>query len=363
MNYTQRVHAGNNLRAMIGHLPEKLRNAFVSYIRNWRLGKLTKLTDELSVAKEGIPKLSPNGQLAVKILAEWASDQEEQSRKNRDPKYVKQLQLAADRILRAYGDRLHPDYAKALRRTFHEPRGHTHCFACYHTREDWAQRLYELGVPESQRATTYAHTGPARGFVRYNVTSFHPPEARRIDFPFDVTDSTVVHEMLHWCCHEDFRWGSFWRNMLQADTDTVNEGITEYLTRKIMGDTDGGYKNMMDYVNAALERNRDLLAAIYPAYFKGTNAADVVMRVKRDIDTAVSRFSDYRLGVLAERWKQLREANILDPTKPEVSANRIRQLKSDVRHHKITYDELTYVMNGPSAGPWVSFLQDVCSKE
>jgi hypothetical protein len=358
MNYSQRLNVGRRLYAMRDVLPESLRAAFDAYLQGWREAELARLIEEISAAKEVIWKLPFKAKLAAGLLSEWSHDQVEQSEKNRDAKCVKRLKSAADRILGAYGPLLRPDYEQALRNTFSEPQGHTYCYACYHSPEDWVQRLNELNVQGAFNVKNIkGYTGTAQGLVRYNVTTLHHPGVRRIDFPHDANDSTLVHEMLHWCCNEDFLQGFLAGMRSQQQVEDVNEGITEYLARQIMGPAGGGYAGLIEKVTTVIGRDTDFRDEIYSAYFLGTNAANVAARLASELE------EETRLAVQAARLGELRSAWAAAVGRGQTNPTTARDWAKNRLQNAVTIGQLTFgeVSSVVSNQLWANFLQPLCA--
>jgi hypothetical protein len=88
----------------------------------------------------------------------------------------------------------------------------------------------------------------------------------------DVDVSTVVHEMLHFFCHKKF-YDAFAQPGVGPEWRTLNEGITEYLTRQaytggVRGAYEEEHKKVLDLLRGGLTD-----AEIQDAYFEGQIAA------------------------------------------------------------------------------------------
>jgi hypothetical protein len=89
------------------------------------------------------------------------------------------------------------------------------------------------------------------------------------------TFGTIVHELLHFTCHDNF-WSAFGElDRKQANERKLDEGITEYFTRKIVGEESRKmnypieFREVHDYVNHETFSHDELLAA----YFAGDEQA------------------------------------------------------------------------------------------
>jgi hypothetical protein len=368
MNYSQWRAAGNQIYAMWPFLPRRVMGAFRSYLQSWREDRLRDLVAAIPANRDDFARRSSPQKLVLYCLTEWCAAQHEQLVKDEEAQCPAYLKSASSRILKAYGDLLDPDYCYALRYTFYEPREHIYCYACYHTEEDWAQRLYELGITgQSNVDDTKGYTGAVHGPIRYNVKCLHPPEVRRIEFPHDANESTVVHEMLHWCCHEEFSQGKFWQAMPKDDVTDVREGITEYLARKAIGDAGGGYVSLMKRVNAVLDGDDEFQGKLFAAYFRGIDAKDVVGRFAR----ALKGESDLRgkresLRELERLWNLLYKRGWLNaestetPEKKKEREEGTRKICATMRIHveagNLTRGEILSVVKD---GAWANFLSGV----
>ena len=108
-----------------------------------------------------------------------------------------------------------------------------------------------------------------------NVKNDSPPNNRRIEF-HTMSEHTAVHEMLHWCCHEEFRTTAHAR-VLGADFEYVLEGFTEWLASDALNtswpmDTYAMIRGaVIDCVN---NRHPDFESMV-AAYFKGARVHEV----------------------------------------------------------------------------------------
>lgn len=207
------------------------------------------------------------------------------------------LRDAALKVIDAYGGLMPEHYRAALQGNFIANGEHVYCYKRYETSQEWKKHCDKLtasrGISETDVLSAATPTiSPATMCIEdqeyaasRNLKNSTPPYDRRIEF-HAINLHTAVHEMLHWCCHEDFR--KMAPGGRQDKEFHVLEGLTEWLACKALGEwgTDS-YRRIMGAVRRCVEAGHPTFDSMVAAYFKGTNvkgvAEDMLAYVKEDL--------------------------------------------------------------------------------
>jgi hypothetical protein len=277
-----------------------LNDAVQTYMKTWQEGDLMTLASIVNSAQANFD--DP----VITQLKDWVAAEQEKLVQYEQGQCGRRLREAADIIVKAYELYLEPSYLAAVQMTFIKPPGHAYCYFYFPDPMDWTDRVLETGSNSKDQPNAMAETPP--GNVHYNMPSWNAPYDRRIDFTPQAERHTLVHEMLHWVCHETFR------NTLATKTNPADilavEGFTEYLARKALNEWDkGGYTAEMRDVQPCINKGTPKLEDVLAAYFKGVNVrpvADELIREvagkkKADTGTVTRRDLEYIQGQITGR--------------------------------------------------------------
>jgi hypothetical protein len=246
--------------------------------------------------RASIRNTHPSGKRPVETLSRSIAERKSQFAAD-EREVVDELARAARVVRDKYRSAMEDGYASALEATFISPVGQTRCYKRYKSREAWSKhtsgaRTSDHDVRETDRVTavtpTLLTTRETYGSRNYrpsrNLAGISPPLNRRIEF-FDVEHHTLVHEMLHWCCHETFRIESS-KQSLGDEFELVLEGWTEWLARNALGKwNEGGYLRIMLGVIAAVKAGQPKPDALVAAYFKGIQVTNTALMTIKYIST------------------------------------------------------------------------------
>lgn len=278
----------------------------------------------------GQPLRSKEDYGIVADLAKWVDGLKVQYAANSEA--VEPLRAAAQKILDKYAGYMDPAYKVALQENFASPAPldkPVYCVKHFSKEADWIeslqgdQKVKDLGESGYKviGITPTISIGISReSAIAANLDfdkSMTAPYNRRIEFHENMTLHNMVHEMLHWCCHEKFRTEGIPSALGDEEKKHwyVLEGFTEWLTRNALDDMrSGSYGLIMDKVIEAIRAGhpgeRDLLSA----YFRGI---DVVAAGKRMIEYIAGR---NREGAIQSAIQQL-ETVCSNPRWPKARAN------------------------------------------
>lgn len=180
---------------------------------------------------------------------------------------------AAQVVLDIYGKYMPDDYRQAVQTTFLDKTksDHFHCVRYY--AQDFSSHIDKVAPELKEKYSPRDIKGytPTRDDASEedskNVANIVPPYNRRIEFFNETNPHTMVHEVLHWVCHEQFRIDSD-----GGRSDYVREGFTESLARRALNEPAvGGYEDYFPYALDAINSNKPAWSNVFAAYFKGEN--------------------------------------------------------------------------------------------
>lgn len=207
------------------------------------------------------------GELNARIreLREWI----DRRRKEESDSSFGHVQAAAVLVSRKYGAYMPNEYLEALRTVFIEAgNGVRRCYKYYSDKALFEKhiRTIEPTAPVEivQHADGIAPTLSMTDVSTRNLAGETAPFNRRIEFRDPIKQHTLVHEMLHWSCHENFRLATLKQQL-------AKEGMTEWLAREVTGVSLGGWAEHHDNVRAAVRGGADT-NKLLAAYFKGEDA-------------------------------------------------------------------------------------------
>ena len=219
----------------------------------------------------------------VNALTDWIAKRRRMFESDKS-EAIPALQRAARVVMEKYGPLLEEAYRGALNENFVAQAEHVYCFKRYESDGDWTRHVQETRAGQDHdlqegdivngvTPTIFPRVERVGGqyvWAAENLKGAAPPAPynRRIEFR-EIRHHTLVHEMLHWCCHEQFRLGSS-RSALGEHFEYVLEGLTEWLTRNALDEWEsGGYERIMGAVRAAVEAGHPHPATMIAAYFRG----------------------------------------------------------------------------------------------
>lgn len=198
------------------------------------------------------------------------------------------LDAAARSILATYGTHMPAAYRTALHEVFLLRPGwgaggsiaQQPCVRVCRTRDQFRDEMLRAHPGRgtllhggSVEAFHLAVTTPSADTPR--VSAATPPRNRVIVLPPGFSDGAIVHELLHWCTHVDFE-----SELARHDADasfTIDEGITEHLTRRVWtNDRSGSYDGEAEFIARQLAAGTVTGTELERAYFAGTGAKTVV---------------------------------------------------------------------------------------
>lgn len=151
----------------------------------------------------------------------------------------------------------------------------------------WNNRLAQVGCTESQGTTngfTTAWDGPtiasATKQLCAGIKGLTAPLDRIVEV-FDLNHHSICHELLHWVTHESFK--KHFASMADGDLRKyINEGLTEWLTRKALNEWDtGGYVDFIPlWKRMATDNTVVYYSALSNAYFKGKNLDELQTKIE-----------------------------------------------------------------------------------
>lgn len=212
----------------------------------------------------------------------------------------RRLREAALLIVNKFNADIHEHYLGALRKTFvSPPEGHTYCYRRF-SDNGWKSHL--LKVYKVDGSDIGSHKGVTPTIAAQELNRFpnfpkenFPPYDRLICFPVNSTTlHNLVHEMLHWCCHEQFRVGERCKGVKAEDFEFCRESITEYLARLALPagsqDAQGGYQHYMSKIEYIISEGDGHvpLDDVKKAYFKGEKVGNLLERMIRCKDSELN---------------------------------------------------------------------------
>jgi hypothetical protein len=201
------------------------------------------------------------------------------------------LKLAANEVLRAYETEMSTEYRDAVRLNFGDVASPVYCYKRYGSDPDWHRHVNKArpgsrhdiadgdlvtGVtPTLFQSSPHEGEGDQPGLVSRNLRGSGPPFNRRIEFRA-IEHHTLVHEMLHWCCHENFRLGASY-GKLGPHFELALEGLTEWLARDALKWPGGSqaYMRIIFDVRDSIDAGHPRKDAVKAAYFRGEDVAAV----------------------------------------------------------------------------------------
>lgn len=257
--------------------------SFAAVIRAFTAYKLSRKADDLRALQKALDGwLKPTNELRrrwtstetysdpIHAIYVWSLDQGGKEREQNRVSYER-ARPAAQTVFDRYGEAMPEDYRNALRITFLDKTAADHFYCVRYYPKDFhphidkvAPELRNRGI-SNQAVNGYTPTKAPTEEDGKNVSGIHPPVNRRIEFYEGTNPHTMVHEMLHWICHEKFR-----THASGGYSDYVREGLTESLARHALNEFDnGGYQDYFPAALDAINGNKPSWAAVYGAYFRG----------------------------------------------------------------------------------------------
>ena len=240
----------------------------------WKAAKDKSEGNQIWRTAQGADK-TPFEQLDAFVQSERAANGPRQAEEY--PDQTARRGGAAD-VLKAFSAYMPDFYSQTLNATFIKPpMNHVYCYHYYDVDKDWGQHLGTCQLPKGiqpQQVNGYCPTlGPGA-----DRTNMRPGDTRRtnrrVEFTKQANHHTLVHEMLHWSCHENFRQATITRSLFTdpAQLTLVLEGTTEYLARYALKEWDrGGYENFMPGVIATVNGGHPAVPDLCKAYFQGSD--------------------------------------------------------------------------------------------
>lgn len=239
---------------------------------------------------------------------------------------IEPLRAAGQLVLDKYGSEMEGVYKNALQDNFVAISPHdkpVYCFKRFNDPMEWGTNVNgdartksfaEAGDTVIGMTPTLHRGASVEAMINNNLKSLSPPYDRRIEFQNDMSPHNLVHEMLHWCCHEGFRTQATTENLGPEEKKEwyVLEGFTEWLTRKALGKmNEGSYQRIMHKVIEAVASDHPTEDDLFRAYFKGVN----VVQTGKDLISYVGQVDRNKL--IEEALKQLAAAVSYKPNAKE----------------------------------------------
>jgi hypothetical protein len=210
----------------------------------------------------------------------------------------------------AYATDMKPEYREALIDTFHNTfPSNTLPLTCYvwyrpnlqNGQRMWSAYLKEAGATDVQGKTD-GLTVPLDGsdlatanawldtnrkpadlaVVGRYVTAGNQAPRNRVISTSDLEAHTLVHEMLHWVTHHDFREYTYTAIKDAQLAKFIREGLTEWLTRKGMNEWNkGGYGDLVPHWQNIMSSNALSFADVKVAFFQGRDVSGFCKEVER----------------------------------------------------------------------------------
>ncbi len=253
------------------------------------LGKLEHAAHELETKLK--KPVEPSTLAKLKELNEWI----ETRKKEENDNTFKHLQTAAAAILEQYHAYFPEHYLIAIKAVFINPdKGVRRCYKYFSDKGKWENHIRKL-EPDAddsmiQHADGVTPTFTLTSTSTKNLVNDQAPYNRRVEFRDPIKHHTLVHELLHWSCHEQFRLDTL-------HYPIAKEGITEWLARQITKVTLAGWEEKYREVETAIYGGADK-AVLFKAYFMGEKT-----------DSVVSYLIDFRRK--GEKKKKLQSLNQL----------------------------------------------------
>lgn len=243
----------------------------------------------------------------------WATNPLYDGGRRNSPEFRNKVYSGITFLTKAYGSLLDKrklaDLDNALRGNLDD------VFAVAHDDQEWTNVVHALGgkhgdavygeggrylgTQQSFGCTTYSHIAvqadKSAAQDAYTSMAALIDDSKRIYLhSTKVSLSTVTHEMLHYFCHKSFH-NAFAQAGVGAEWRTMNEGVTEYLTRlACTGGNQGCYENEVEKLQILLRAGLTK-QEIEAAYFGG-QIGPLVEKMKAGELTAESLGADPRMA-------------------------------------------------------------------
>jgi hypothetical protein len=178
-----------------------------------------------------------------------------------------EIQNAATIVLKAYQAWMDDSYKADFESTFlGSADTGMRCYKYYSDKNRWEQHLItKRGAPREMAKDIDAAT-PTLGMTESssrNLADNTPPRNRRVEFRPPINRHTLVHELLHWVCHESFR-------TKVEHHPVVKEGVTEWLTREALKEySKGGWTDHYHTVDWGIDKKMIDAEKMKGAYLAG----------------------------------------------------------------------------------------------
>ena len=302
----------------------------------------------------------------VEMLDAWIARKERMLQDDkRGP--IPALQAAAKSVYDAYQSWMPDAYRSALETTFVAPPDHVYCYKRYETKPEWEDHLrkgtatgHDITkgdtVEASTRTLTWGIEKVEDEFVRVsrNLKAYDAPGNRRIEFHDYNNHHTLVHEMLHWVCHEQFRLGSM-KQEFGEDFEYVQEGFTEWLARNALNEwTTGGYWRIMGDVIDAVKAGHPSADDLKRAYFQGQDVKsigqDMVQLIRQQKSARLLQLDRNEIDGCLANIKSGRTRKFRDPS--TAGAEFVARMKRAFQ--EVPLDERKRLLGDTS--PWLAAL-------